>query len=342
MAIGERSVPTVSDVAALAGVSTGTVSKALNGRGAMRPETRERVVAAARELGWQPNVLARSLLAGRSYTVGLITTDSFGRFTIPVMLGAEDTLGAGEMSVLLCDGRGDPIREQHYLRTLMARRVDGLMVTGRRLEPRPPIASDLPVPVVYAFAQSQRADDISVINDDAQGAELAARHLLTTGRTRVAHITGPDRHVSARLRAGAARKVLNEAGLDLVLGKPLWGEWTEAWGRDAVALLLRSTSPFDAIFCGSDQIARGVLDGLREAGVHVPYDVGVVGFDNWEVMSLATRPLLTTVDLDLGELGRYAANKLLDAIDGRPDRGVHRLPCKLVIRQSTSVSGRLN
>lgn len=330
--------PTVSDVAARAGVSTGTVSKALNGRGQLRAETRDRVAAAARDLGWQPNALARSLLAGRSYTVGLITTDSFGRFTIPVMLGAEDTLGAGEISVLLCDGRGDPIREQHHLRTLLGRRVDGIMVTGRRLEPRAPIATDLPVPVVYAFAQSQRLEDTSVINDDPQGARLAIDHLLLTGRSAVAHVTGPARHVSARLRADSAIATLHAAGLELVRGDPLWGEWTEAWGREAVALLLRSGTKFDAIFCGSDQIARGVLEALRESGVRVPTEVGVVGFDNWEVMSLASRPLLTTVDLDLGPLGRFAATKLLEAIDGHPNPGIHTLPCRLVIRQSTAIS----
>jgi len=98
---------TIADVAALAGVSIGTVSKALNGRGQLRPQTRDR------ELGFRPSPLARGLLTGRSYAVGLITTDSFGRFTIPVMLGAEDALGQGQMSVLLCDGRGDPIREPY-------------------------------------------------------------------------------------------------------------------------------------------------------------------------------------------------------------------------------------
>src|SRR3981189_2150255 len=116
---------TIRDVAALAGVSIGTASKALNGQGKLRDETRERVAAAAPQLGCGPNGLARGLLAGRTYTVGVITTDSFGRFSIPVMLGAEDALGAGQISVLLCDGRGDRIREQHYLRTLLGRRVDG-------------------------------------------------------------------------------------------------------------------------------------------------------------------------------------------------------------------------
>src|SRR4051812_19956061 len=107
--IARRGQATIADVAALAQVSIGTVSKALNGRGQLRDETRDRVLAAAEQLGFLPNTLARSLLSGRSFTVGLITTDSFGRFTIPIMLGAEDALGAGQISVFLCDGRGDPI-----------------------------------------------------------------------------------------------------------------------------------------------------------------------------------------------------------------------------------------
>jgi LacI family transcriptional regulator len=109
---------------------------------------------AAEQLGYQPNALARGLLAGRTFTVGLITTDSFGRFSIPVMQGAEDALGPGRIAVLLCDSRDDQIREQHYLRTLLERRVDGIIVTGRRQDPREPIGSDIPVPVVYAMTSS--------------------------------------------------------------------------------------------------------------------------------------------------------------------------------------------
>ena len=132
---------TIRDVAALAGVSIGTASKALNGQGKLRAETRDRVAAAAAELGFTPNVLARGLLAGRTYTVGLITTDSFGRFSIPVMLGAENALGAGQISVFMCDTRDDPARERQYVDMLLRRQVDGLIVTGRRIEPRPSIGT---------------------------------------------------------------------------------------------------------------------------------------------------------------------------------------------------------
>ena len=120
-------------------MSVGTASKALNGQGKLRAETIERVMRAAQRLGFAPNTLAQALLAGRSFTVGLITTDSFGRFSIPVMLGAEDALGIGQVSVFMCDTRDDPERERRYVEMLWARRVDGLIVTGRRIEPRPPV-----------------------------------------------------------------------------------------------------------------------------------------------------------------------------------------------------------
>ncbi len=327
--------PTIADVAALAEVSFGTASKALNGRGQLRAETRDRVLSAADRLGFQPNALARGLLAGRSYTVGLITTDSFGRFSIPVMLGVEDALGAGQISVFLCDGRGDPIREQHYLRTLLARRVDGIIITGRRADPRPPIGTGLPVPVVYAMAQSADPADCSLAPDDVGGGRLAVEHLLATGRTRIGHITGPARFLAARLRAEGAGAALADAGLELAGSRVLHGEWSEQWGRQATHILLRATPDVDAVFCGSDQIARGVADALRESGRRVPADIALVGFDNWEVMATACRPPLTTVDMNLTQLGRSAAQRLLTAIEGRPEPGLHVAPCQLVVREST-------
>jgi LacI family transcriptional regulator len=329
---------TIADVATLARVSIGTASKALNGRGQLRAETRARVLAAAEQLGFHPNALARGLLAGRSYTVGLITTDSFGRFTIPIMLGVEDALGAGQISVFMCDGRDDPIREQHYIRTLLGRRVDGIVVTGRRADPRPPIGVELPVPVVYAMTQSTDPRDCSVIPDDEGGGRVAVQHLLATGRTRIGHITGPERFRAARLRASGAAQAVGEAGLELAGAGVLYGAWTEEWGRQAGLILLRTQPDVDAIFCGSDQIARGVADALRESGVQVPGDVAIVGFDNWEPIALACRPPLTTIDMGLTHLGRYAAQQLLHAIEGRPEHGLHTLPCQLVIRESSGAA----
>lgn len=182
--------PTVHDVAQLAGVSAGTVSKALNGRGQLRAETRERVQLAAEQLGFRVNRLAKGLIEGRTYTVGVLTSDSFGRFTMPLMNGIEDSLGAGSVSTLLCDSRGDPLRERHYLAELLGRRVDGIFVTGRRADPRPSLGS-LPVPVVYAMSRSQDPLDLSIVYDDVQGARLATEHLLAVGRKLIAYVSGP-------------------------------------------------------------------------------------------------------------------------------------------------------
>lgn len=316
-------------MAALAGVSPGTASKALNGTGSLREETRRRVREAAQQLGFTPDARARSLSSGRSYTVGLVTTDSSGRFSIPVMTGAEDALSAGELMLLLCDTRDDPLRERHYLTTLSARRVDGLIVTGRRSEPRPPVRAD--VPVVYAFNPSTDPGDTSVVVDDHGGTVQAVAHLLGLGRRRLVHLTGPDRHRSAQERA--AGTVL--AAGDALATEPLFGEWSERWGRTGLDLALRQVPDLDAVVCGSDQIARGVCDRLRELGRPVPGDVAVTGFDNWSVMAEASRPPLTTVDLELTELGRRAAQLLIQAIGGDPQPGLLTMPTRLVAREST-------
>jgi LacI family transcriptional regulator len=324
----------ITDVAALAGVAPGTASKALNGNGQLRAQTRERVRLAAEQLDFHPDGLARGLSSGRSYMVGLITTDSFGRFSIPIMLGAESALNAGQMAVLLCDGRNDSLREQHYVRTLMARRVDGLIVTGRRAEPREPIPVPAHVPVVYAFTPSANLDDTSIVVDDEGGARLAIEHLVSVGRKRIACVTGPVGHRSAIVRAAASQAALEEAGMTMS-GPVQYGEWSERWGRHAARLLLSRDPEIDAVVCGSDQIARGVCDGLRESGRRVPHDVAVVGFDNWDVIATACRPPLTTVDMELEALGRRAAELLLGAIAGAPGAGTVSMPCRLVLRESS-------
>lgn len=318
----------ITDVAALAGVSIGTASKALNDTGQLRGETRARVREAAAKLGFVMDARGRALSSGRSYTVGMITTDSFGRFCIPVMLGAEDVLSAGQMAVLMCDTRDDNVRERHHVRSLISRGVDGVIVTGRSTDPRPAI--QVRMPVVYAFTPSSDPHDISITLDDARGAEILADHLLSLGRRHVAYVSGPSRHVAATGRAEAAAKRLG----DTLITPPLFGEWSEQWGRQAVDLLLRSHSDIDAIACGSDQIARGVCDRLRELDKVVPTDVAVTGFDDWDVMALASRPPLTTVNLRLKDLGRVAGKALLDLIAGRDISSQVHEPT-LVIRAST-------
>lgn len=124
----------------------------------------------------------------------------------------------------------------------------------------------------------------------------------------------------------------------MVFGGPIYGEWSEAWGREAAMRLIRSGKEFDGVFCASDEIARGVADHLRENGVAVPERVGIVGVDNWIVMAEASRPPLTTIDLNLADLGHVAATRLLRAIEGKDaGTGVERVPATLVKRRSTEI-----
>jgi LacI family transcriptional regulator len=328
--------PTLSEVARLAQVSIGTASKVLNGRGQLRAETRQRVHEAAAVLGFRPNPSARGLVQGRTFTVGLITDDGFGRFSIPVLLGAEDALGAGQMGLFFCDTRDDPIRERHYVSMLVGRRVDGLIVTGRVTGQRVPLDVPPHIPVVYAMIRSTDPSDASVTYDDEGGGRQAVEHLLAVGRRRIAYVGGPRHHHSASARLLGCERTLAEAGLPVVRPDLAFGAWSEEWGRQAAVVLAAEVPAVDGVFCGSDQVARGVIDGLRETGRQVPDDVAVVGFDNWDVMATGRRPMLTSIDPDLHAVGRVAAEHLLLAIDGRPPLGVHLVAPRLVVRESTA------
>jgi LacI family transcriptional regulator len=337
-----RSTPTIHDVAEAAGVSLGTASKGLNGTGQLRDETRQRVLKAARKLDFRPNKLAQSLLSGRSFTVGLVSTDRYGRFSIPVMEGIEDALGSARMSVFLCSGADDPAREREHIEQLLMKRVDGIIVTARRADPRPAVKFPArSVPVLYAFAQARDRKALCLLPDDLGGGRIAGEHLIEQGRRRIVHITGPDDFEAVRHRAAGFKSALGHRGLPWRAADVMSGAWSEEWGRRATERLLARRTPCDAIFCGSDQIARGAVDALREHGVRVPDDIAVVGFDNWQVIAEATRPPLTTVDMNLHELGRQAGLRLLDMIDGTERAsGVVRLPCSLVVRASCGASSR--
>ncbi|MEU6408390.1 LacI family DNA-binding transcriptional regulator [Microbispora sp. NPDC046933] len=326
---------TLTDVAAWAGVSVATASKALNNRAEVAEETRARVRRAAAELSFRPNALAQGLISGRTRTIGLLTDELGGRFSMPVLLGVENALGNEEMSVVLCDARGDAIRRQHYIRTLLARQVDGFVILGESNDVRPSLTRDIPVPVVYVYGESSDPADLSILADDTGGARLAAGHLIGLRRRHIAHITGPESYRAARDRAAALRSALDEAGLDLAGGEPFFGEWSRRWGRHATRMLITAAPEVDAIFCGNDQIADGACEALAALGRRIPDDVAVVGYDNWEALAADCRPPLTTIDLNLEQLGAAAVEHLSAALDGHRTSGVVRQPGRLVVREST-------
>ncbi len=321
---------TIHDLAKAAGVSVSTVSKALNGNGRMAAETRERIQRLARETGFRPNALARGLLSSRSFTVGLLTNDTYGRFTLPVMAGISEALVDHGVSVFLCAIEDDPTLAKVHVDAMLDKQVDGIIATGKRIDRSLPVDLEgLPVPVVYAFTQGATGS-VTLTSDDSQGAQLATEWLRGLGRSRLVHITGPDSFQSACERADAFREA---AGPDAVV---MHGEWSELWGHRAIANIWQSgREQPDGIVCGNDQIARGVVDALRERNVAVPEQVSVIGFDNWEIVAAQTRPPLTTIDMNLRELGRQAGLMVLALSEGKTvEGGVRKLPCKLVVRKS--------
>lgn len=337
---GTRSVTakpaTLKDVAAAAGVSIGTVSKVLTGGYQLRPETESRVRAATKSLNYAPNLAAQSLHTQRTGTVGLLTSDLDGRFSIPVMMGAEDAFGMGNMSAFLCDARGDSIREQHHIRALLTRRIDGLIVVGDTTNERPSLGQDFPVPIVYAYSPSDDERDISVVSDNVGAGHQAAEHLIANRRSRIAYVAGDPSFVASTDRVEGAVAALQEHGLELVGGGPFYGAWSEEWGRNALNAVLASEPDLDGVLCGNDMLGRGVIDALREAGRSVPTDVSVIGHDNWEMIALQARPQLSTIDMNLEELGRLAAQLLFAAIDGDQRPGQHSVPTRFVQRGSSA------
>jgi len=329
-----KSRATLKQVAQLADVSIATASKALNNRIHVRASTRQRVLDAAAQLRFRPNEQARSLSMGQTGTVGLITGDLEGRFSLPILMGAEDAFGTGRISVFLCDARGDAIREQYHLDALLRRNVDGIIVVGALTNQRPPIARDLPVPVVYAYAPSEDPRDVSVVPNDVAAGANAVNYLLDQGRTHIAHISGEASYTAAQERALGVTAALAERGLNLIDDTTHFGNWSEHWGRTVATRLMERHPDLDGIVCGNDQISRGALDALQRTGWDVPSRVALLGFDNWEVLTTGSRPQLSSVDLNFERLGREAASLLFGMMNGTVEPGIRRIDSRIITRES--------
>jgi LacI family transcriptional regulator len=268
--------------------------------------------------------------------IGVLTTDIYGRFSLPLLMGIEQAFDSRPVSAILSAVR-DQAQEEQHLQMLLQRGVDGIVVSARREDPRPPIdIGQATIPVVYAHTQTTDPQALSVLPDDAQGARLAVEHLVHMGRRQFAHITGPSYFEAVRLRENAMRQVLAEHAISLLDHRVLSGPWQESWGYTAAHYLFKQDPHLDALFCGSDQLARGAVEALQELGVRIPDDVAVVGFDNWEPIACATRPALTTVDMNLEAVGHYVGQAVLDLLAGKLLSGIVRLPCSLIVRGSTN------
>ena len=324
--------PTIRDVAQRAAVSLSTVSAVLNGSAPASEATRLKVLAAVAELGYEPNSQARNLKRRRSHAVGLIVPDVLNPFFALLAEGIGDELRARDYLLVLCSTDFDGGREASYARLLRARRLDGIVhLSGTGLLPAAlhELASSARVVTVDERVHGFPAPFVG--SDNRRGARWAAELALARGHRRIAILAGPTGLWTAEQRLAGYREALAAAGLDPDDVPTVRGDYRLESGRAAAAELLAHEPT--VVLAANDLMAIGCLQHALAAGIRVPRDVSVIGYDDVPLASVVT-PALTTVRQPAREMGRTAAKLLLDGIEGLDVPEAVNLEPELIERES--------
>jgi LacI family transcriptional regulator len=328
---------TLRDVARIAGVHPGTVSRALNPEteALVRDETVRRVREVAAELGYRPNPLARGLKTNRSFTIGVIVPDIQNPLFPPIIRGIDDRLGEAGYTPLIANTDNDPARERVDFEAMRARQVDGIVTATARVDHE--LLDEVAIggtPLVLVNRRVQDGSLPSATADDHVGTRLAVEHLVELGHTRIAHLAGPQDVSTGRARYEGFVEGMRAAGLEPTLVRE-GRAFTEPEGSRLCAELLDGDTPFTAIVAGNDLMALGCYDVFAARGIDCPGEVSVVGFND---MPFAARfsPPLTTIGIPHYEIGVAAADLLLELLRGEAD-GPRELvlPAHLIVRGST-------
>lgn len=331
----------IKEVARQAGVSVGTVSNVLNRPERVSGDVRARVQAAIDLLGYVRSESARQLRAGRSRMLGLLVMDTGNPFFAAMARGTETTAAGAGLGVMVCNSAESVEAEQAYLALFAEQRLRGVMLAPVASQGRPWEALLRPeIPFVIVDRAVAPEEACSVAADDVLGGTLAGRHLLAAGHRRIAYVHGPDHLQQVRDRREGLLRAVGEAGLgaDMITDIPAERLDVRA-GRDAGARLLGLPAGPTAAFCANDLLALGVMQTAFDAGVRVPDDLAVVGYDDIEFAEASLIPL-TSVRHPAGEIGRLAAELLLEEIDPAQPEQLHRhtgivLQPELVVRRSS-------
>ena len=322
---------TMREVARQAGVSVATVSRVLNASGPVGEATRQRILQTAGRLRYVPNGTARNLTTSTTATVGVLLPNLYGDFYSEVIRGVEGAARSARYHVLLSSVHDGPDELTAALRTLVGR-VDGLVVMSPDVEGdvlRAGLPAGLPVVVLGGAVPGHGA----VAIDNEAAARAMTAHLVGLGHRRVTLLGGPPSNADARARHDGYRRALADAGLAYDPALVLEGDFTEASGYASAAPLLALSPRPTALFAANDAMAIGALRALREAGLDVPGDVALAGFDDVPVARYVT-PALTTVHVPIDEIGARAVEAVLSAVrtPAAPPRVT--LPTRLVVRES--------
>ncbi|TVL89531.1 LacI family DNA-binding transcriptional regulator [Streptomyces sp. SAJ15] len=331
-----RTRPTLENVALYAGVSRATVSRVVNGSPKVAEDSREAVLRAIRELGYVPNQAARSLVTQRTDSFALVLSEEAGRvfsddqFFPGIVRGVSQELEEADKQLVLMMARSAAGRER-IERFALARHVDGvIMASLHGTDPLPARLARMGIPVVCNERLLGPRSLPYVGVDNEGGAAAAVRHLLDSGRTRIATVAGPRDMVAGIDRLAGYRTEMEAAELPRYVAV---GDFTRESGARAMRELLADRPDLDAVFAASDLMAMGALHALRQAGRRVPDDVAVVGFDDIEPARY-TEPPLTTVRQPIAHLGRVLARQLLRLAGGEEVEPAVVLPTELVVRES--------
>jgi LacI family transcriptional regulator len=324
--------PTIVDVARAAEVSVSTASNALTGVRRVGDATRQRVRKVADELGYEPNLVARSLASKRSGMIGIVVPDITDLFLTEFVRGIQRSIESEGLELLIGDTGNDPVREERYLRAFEDRRVDGLIVIptpSTKLARLNRTADAIPTVVVDREVYGWTGDFVSC--DHRRGAELMVDHLVALGHTRIAQLAGDQELSSARVRHAAVRARLAEHGLSVVTEG--FSSFTVVDAKDQAERIIARASTFTALCTGDDLLALAALSAAHRAGLRLPDDLSVVGFDDIAYASLSWPPLTTTRQ-PVERIATEATRLLLEREAG-PGRHVLLQP-ELVVRESSA------
>lgn len=325
---------TIREVAKKAGVSVATVSRVFNGSGSVKAITRERIVRVAKQLRYVPNGAARSLTTNRTHTLGVLLPDLYGEFFSEVIRGIDQAARHRAYHLLVSSSHNDVSELEAALRA-MAGRVDGLVVMSPDIEAESleaNLPAHLPVVLMNCALSDEAFNTITV--DNYGGAHAMVRHLLGHGHERIAILCGAEGNHDAVERLRGYRDALAEAGHEPTAALEFEGDFTERSGYEAVAAVLGTDPRPTALFASNDSMAIGALRAFREAGVCVPAEMAVAGFDDIPVAQYVS-PALSSVHVAIHEMGQRAVGALLASIDdGAPTDTALTLPTRLVLRES--------
>jgi LacI family transcriptional regulator, repressor for deo operon, udp, cdd, tsx, nupC, and nupG len=329
----------IQDVAKLADVSTATVSRALATPERVSPEARARVLEAIAKTGYVPNPAARTLRSQKTYMVLVVLPDLSNTFFSKILRGIEETLFEAGYGMIISDLDGSPEKEAHFAAFTAAGRVDGAILLNGHLfgqsregEGQP---ARIKIPLVAVCEAIPGADIPQIEIDNRAAAYGMTQHLASLGHRSIAYVSGPASNILERERFQGFKDGLETAGLPFDPALVLPGDYTiEAGVRAGQDLVARPTRP-TAVFCTSDEMAIGLMRTLFSAGLRVPEDISVAGFDDIEFAAVAEPPL-TTIHQPRRELGQAAASALIELLQGRPSPKRIRLETELVIRDSVA------